>query len=370
MLGGSECDLLADPAFAREVVARVRAGSTMPTADGELVFTSAGVAAADAPLEEVRLLGVEQSNSSLVVDDRLFVKVYRRLEAGENPETELLRFLAAHGYRNTPELAGWWSYRGPSMNATLGTVQAFVPDAVDGWSLAVDELTTDTAGFLGRVRRLGEVIGGMHAVLASDPEDPDFAPEDASPESLALLVATVDEQIEQVFLHLPESEAVAPIVGRGDALRDLLRTLSAVGSVGRRIRHHGDLHLGQMLWTGDDWLVIDFEGEPARSLAERRAKRSPLRDVAGMLRSFNYAAAVAGIPGSPVDDAARAEFLAGYDAATAASGLLAGADATERLLRIFELEKVVYELRYELANRPDWVPVPVGGILRLLEAAG
>ena len=147
-----------------------------------------------------------------------------------------------------------------------------------------------------------------------------------------------------------------------------MRGLTQLGSIGKLIRHHGDYHLGQVLWASEDWLVIDFEGEPARSLAERRAKRSPLRDVAGMLRSFNYAAAVAGIPGSPVEDAARAEFLAGYDDAIAGSGLLAGADATERLLRIFELEKVVYELRYELANRPDWVSVPVGGILRLLEA--
>ncbi len=369
VLGGSECDLLADPAFAREVIARIRVGATVGTVDGEMEFAALGSLAAEVPVDDVRLMGVEQSNSSLVVDDRLFLKVYRRLEAGQNPELELLRFLSTHGFRNTPALGGWWSYRGGALNATLGTLQAFVPGAVDGWALAVDELARDPRAFLGRVRRLGEVIGELHVVLASDSDDPDFAPEEASAESLALLVATVDEQIDHVFLHLPDTEAVAPIAGRGDVVRHLLRNLSAVGSVGRRIRHHGDLHLGQMLWADGDWLVIDFEGEPARSLAERRMKRSPLRDVAGMLRSFTYAAAVAGVPGGAVEDEARTEFLAGYDAAVQGSGLPATPDATDRLLQIFELEKAVYELRYELANRPDWVPVPVAGIVRLLDGA-
>ena len=124
-----------------------------------------------------------------------------------------------------------------------------------------------------------------------------------------------------------------------------------------------------MLWADGDWLVIDFEGEPARALPERRTKRSPLRDVAGMLRSFTYAASVAGVPHRGVEEHARAEFLDGYMPAVHASGLLPPREATDRLLRIFELEKAVYELRYELTHRPDWVPVPVAGITRLLEAA-
>jgi trehalose synthase-fused probable maltokinase len=368
VLGGSECDLLADPAFAREVIVRIRESSTVPTVDGEITFASIGDAVHGAPLEQVRLMGVEQSNSSLVVDDRLFVKVYRRLEAGENPELELLRFLALHDYRNTPALAGWWSYLGPALNATMGTVQAFVPGAVDGWALAVEELGSDPEAFLARVHRLGEVIGELHAVLASDTDDPDFAPEEASQESLALLVATVDEEIDHVFLRLPDTEAVAPLIGRGDAVRHVLQSLAGVGSVGRRIRHHGDLHLGQILWSGGDWLVIDFEGEPARSLAERRGKRSPLRDVAGMIRSFTYATAVSGAD-REVEERARAEFLDGYLGAVEPTGLLPPPETTERLLRIFELEKAIYELRYELANRPDWAHVPVGGIQRLLEAS-
>jgi len=158
-------------------------------------------------------------------------------------------------------------------------------------------------------------------------------------------------------------------------VRESLALLSHAGSFGKQIRTHGDLHLGQTLWAQetDDWVIIDFEGEPARSLAERRRKRSPLRDVAGMLRSFAYVvSAVEILRGSAAPDGwerrAREEFLRGY-MQTADPGLLpAGEAAFARLLTVFELEKAVYELRYELNNRPDWIHIPVAGILRMLEA--
>jgi len=366
--GEDEYDMIAEPSTGTELVRLVRDGATVATNDGQIVF-EAFTELPDVPLESSRLLGIEQSNSSLVVDDACFVKVYRRIEAGDNPDLEVTRFLVSHGYQHVPRLYGWWSYAGPLLGATLGMAQEYVPNSVDGWSLALEELVGRPEDFVGRVHRLGQVIGELHATLASDPEDPAFSPEEASPESLALLTATVDEEIDQVFLHLPDDDAVAPIAGRGDAVRELLRSLTSVGSVGRRIRHHGDLHLGQVLWANGDWLVIDFEGEPARALPERRAKRSPLRDVAGMLRSFTYAASVAGVPHRGVEEHARAEFLDGYMPAVHASGLLPPREATDRLLRIFELEKAVYELRYELTHRPDWVPVPVAGIIRLLEEA-
>jgi trehalose synthase-fused probable maltokinase len=139
--------------------------------------------------------------------------------------------------------------------------------------------------------------------------------------------------------------------------------------VGQRIRHHGDLHLGQVLWAKDDWLVIDFEGEPARPLPERRLKHSPLRDVAGMLRSFTYAVRVAGVEDESIEQRARNDFFDAYMEAVKEAGILPSRETAERLLRIFELEKAVYELRYELAHRPDWVSVPVSGIVRLLEDA-
>jgi trehalose synthase-fused probable maltokinase len=188
------------------------------------------------------------------------------------------------------------------------------------------------------------------------------------------LTATVDEEIEQVFLDLPEDEALEPILGRGEEVREQLRQLSHIAAAGRVIRTHGDYHLGQVLWTGEDWIVLDFEGEPARGIPERRRKRSPLRDVAGMLRSFAYVASAASItrgvePPPDWEERARDEFLAGYLPALEGTGLLPpGEEAVARLLSVFELEKAVYELRYELDNRPDWVQIPVAGIARLLAA--
>jgi len=163
-------------------------------------------------------------------------------------------------------------------------------------------------------------------------------------------------------------------VGRGEEVREQLRLLTHSGSAGKSIRTHGDYHLGQTLWAADDWVIIDFEGEPARSLTDRRRKRSPLRDVAGMLRSFAYAATAAELlRGTPAPDGweeqARSQFLDGYLATVEPSLLPSGQAAIDRLLAVFELEKAVYELRYELDNRPDWVGIPVAGIQRLIERA-
>jgi trehalose synthase-fused probable maltokinase len=186
-------------------------------------------------------------------------------------------------------------------------------------------------------------------------------------------MATIDEDIERIFLELPDDvEALEPIRGRGEEVRELLRMRSQGGTIGKLIRTHGDYHLGQVLWNGDDWIVLDFEGEPARPIPERRRKRSPLRDVAGMLRSFAYATSAARLqrgvdPPEEWETRAREEFLDGYYQEMDPTGLLPGGhEATNRILSIFELEKAVYELRYELNNRPDWVAIPVAGIERLL----
>jgi trehalose synthase-fused probable maltokinase len=212
----------------------------------------------------------------------------------------------------------------------------------------------------------------MHAVLGSDSDDPAFAPEETSAESLGLLTATVDEEIESIFMDLPDDNPeLEPIRGRGEEVREVLRMLTNLGGTGRVIRHHGDFHLGQTLWVDGDWVLLDFEGEPARSLPERRRKRSPLRDVAGMLRSFAYAASASPLlrgiePPAAWEERARAEFLGGYRK-TIDLHLVPSGASMDRLLRVFELEKAVYELRYELNNRPDWVKIPVAGIVRMLE---
>ena len=364
-------DALADPALSRELVHLMRSGAAVQAEEGAITFGSVDLAAFEVDLYEPRPIGVEQSNTSVVFGDELILKAYRRLEAGINPELELLRFLTLHGFANIAALHGWYAYSGRPVEATLGILQQYVPDAEDGWELALDELQSAPQEFLTRLRRLGEVTGEMHSVLASDPSDPDFAPEDPSMEAIALLTATVDEEIERIFLDLPETEATAEILGRGEEVRDRLRLISHVGAVGKSVRTHGDYHLGQTLWTGKDWVVIDFEGEPARPLPERRRRRSPLRDVAGMLRSFAYAVSAAQFRGVEVaadwEDRARDEFLSGYAQTIDRNLIPPGRDATGKLLVVFELEKAVYELRYELNNRPDWVPIPVAGILRLLD---
>jgi maltokinase len=367
-------DGLEDPALARELIHLIRAGTPQPAGEGSVEFHQVeGFAALGSELAVARLVGSEQTNSSVVFDDELILKAYRRLEPGINPELEMLRFLTGHGFANVAALGGWYAYVGRPLEATLGIVQEFVPDGLDGWELALDELAEAPERFLGRVKRLGQVTGSMHSVLASDPEDPNFAPEDPSLESLGLLTASIDEQIERVFIELPpDVEALAPIAGRSEEVRERLRQRTHVGATGRTIRHHGDLHLGQVLWASRDWVVLDFEGEPARSLPERRRKRSPLRDVAGMLRSFAYAAsAVEMLRGATAppgwEERARSEFLEGYLETVDPTIIPDGREGFEKLLSVFELEKAVYELRYELNVRPDWLPIPVAGIQRLLE---
>jgi len=166
---------------------------------------------------------------------------------------------------------------------------------------------------------------------------------------------------------------VAAIAARGQDVRERLGRLSRIGAGGRIIRTHGDYHLGQVMLTERGWVILDFEGEPARTLPERRQKRSPLRDVAGMLRSFSYVAAAGDILGTrqmPEDweSRARAAFLEGYFKEADPALLPPGQESTQKLLSVFELEKAVYELNYEINNRPDWVGIPVASIMRLLEA--
>jgi len=362
-------DALPTDANARTLLELMRAGETVQGNGGAVEFASLGTVQDP---RAARLIDGEQSNSSVVFDDALILKVFRRVEAGINPELELLRFLTTAGFKNIADLAGWYAYVGAQMEATLGIMQRFVIGAEDGWERALDAIVAGDEAFLDTLRRLGEVTGRMHSALGSDSTDPSFYPEQTSTESLGLLTATVDEEIERVFLSLPDDVAdLDPIRGRGEEVRERLRLLTNIGGTGRVIRVHGDFHLGQTLWDGDDWVILDFEGEPARSLPERRRKRSPLRDVAGMLGSFGYAASAAEVlRDTPAPDdweeRAREEFLEGYRATVDRSLVPSGA-AMDKLLKVFELEKAVYELRYELNNRPDWVRIPVLGLARMLE---
>jgi maltokinase len=367
-----ELDSLADPRQVRELVHLMRTNTKVPAGEGIVEFAAIETFAGTGhELREARPVGAEQSNTSIVFDEELILKVFRRLEAGINPELELLRFLTEHGFENIAQLAGWYAYAGRQMDATLGILQEFVAGE-DGWDRALATMESEPERFLDSLHRLGEVTGRMHAVLGSDSDDPAFAPEETSAESLGLLTATVDEEIESIFMDLPDDNPeLEPIRGRGEEVRERLRMLTNLGGTGRVIRHHGDFHLGQTLWANDDWVVLDFEGEPARSLPERRRKRSPMRDVAGMLRSFAYAASATALlrgtdPPVAWEERARAQFLDGYRK-TIDQHLVPSGASMDKLLTVFELEKAVYELRYDLNNRPDWVKIPVAGIVRMLE---
>ncbi|MGA9857745.1 MAG: hypothetical protein WBQ18_07770 [Solirubrobacteraceae bacterium] len=366
-------DAVADPELSRHLLRHVDAETTIDGDAGCFRFQRVELTG-QLPLEEpVRPMGVEQSNSSIVFGDQTVLKVFRRLEPGINPELELLQFLTRREFANIAPLQGWYEYEGRSFAATLGVAQRFFPDATGGWELALEQISTDPDAFLTELGSLGTVTAELHNCLASDATDPAFAPEEPSAESLSLLTATIDEDIERIFVRLPDDERVAAIAGRGQDVREQIAMRAQTGTGGRAIRTHGDYHLGQTLHLPGGWLILDFEGEPARPLFERRQKRSPLRDVAGMLRSFAYATSAASImrgTAAPADfeDRARRTFLEHYFSTIEPGLLPAGDAAIWNLLAIFELEKAIYELQYELDNRPDWLPIPVAGIVRLLES--
>jgi trehalose synthase-fused probable maltokinase len=369
-------DSVSDPELARPLLRAMDAGTQIETDNGCVRFAHV-VETGALPLDATaRPMGVEQSNSSIVFGEETVLKVFRRVEPGINPELEILRFLTARQFPNIAPLRGWYEYAGSAFSATLGVAQRFLGDATGGWELALEQIRTDPAAFILELGSLGRVTAELHNVLASDPGDPAFASEEPSVESLSLLVATIDEDIERVFSRLPDDERVAAIAGRGQDVREHISQRAQLGVGGRAIRTHGDYHLGQTLHRNDPtypWVIIDFEGEPARPLFERRLKASPLRDVAGMLRSFAYATSAVSIMfGRPApgqfEERARQAFLEEYFTQIDPALLPAGEAAVLNLLSILELEKAVYELKYELDNRPDWLPIPVAGIARLLEA--
>ena len=363
-----------DPRHLQVVVAHIRSSATFGQ-DPVVEFRSAvGADRLDPIPGHPHPAGREQSNTSVVFDDRMILKCYRRLEPGINPEVEVLRFLAAHDFAHTPPLLGWFEHRGPPLDATLGMLQHYQAGAQDGWELVTAALRDGRSDqVLPAIERLGAVTGHLHATLAAERTDPAFVPEEVRPEGLALMSAALDELTNDVFANLPDDPILAPIAGRADDIRDRLRGVSKSTGLGRKIRVHGDLHLGQALWGDEEWHLIDFEGEPARPATERRRKRSPLRDVAGLLRSLDYAAGAtrlhsgADVPAHWVS-AARTALLDGYFAVVESTGLLPPTSAvTDEVLGLYELEKAVYELRYEIAHRPGWVAIPVAAIDALLE---
>ena len=330
-----------------------------------------------------RLSGAEQSNNSVIFGERLILKLYRRVEAGINPDLEMSRFLTDAGFGNIAPVYGALLYRsGPDQTATLAMLQAYVPNQGDAWSQVSHELGSGESGAIERYQPYAELLGRrtaeMHLALASDPDDPAFAPEAStmlstrsSYQSVRSLAASV---LETLGKHLPkldgETKQLAQrVINAEDQIQRRLRALLETRVEAARIRCHGDYHLGQVLFTGGDFVIIDFEGEPARPLPERRLKRWALKDVAGMLRSFSYAAATSQV-GFAQDWAAAAgqSFLRGYwTTAGDAPFVPRTVEEKELLVDVMLMEKALYELRYELDNRPDWVIIPLRGLASLVE---
>jgi trehalose synthase-fused probable maltokinase len=319
----------------------------------------------DVPSLAERRLRVEQSNTSVVLgDDRLILKLYRLLEPGLNPDVEVSAFLTDAGFSGTPAVAGTLRYESPGASeAAAGMLQEFVPSSGDAWAAMLAALRIDPDRGISLAGEVGAVTAGMHAALASRPDHPEFPARNAVHEELAAWRASAEGQLGDAVSAV-RGEAHSRLVDRAAAIRARFADAFASVSHAAVTRIHGDYHLGQLLARHDDGLsVIDFEGEPARPLAERRRPSSPLRDVAGMLRSLDYAARTAAAepevgdldPDRWLGDA-RASFLAGY-------GGIRPED--QPLLGAFELEKACYEVRYEASNRPDWLWLPLAAIDRL-----
>jgi maltose alpha-D-glucosyltransferase / alpha-amylase len=352
--------------------------------------------------EEARLSSAEQSNSSVLFGKRAILKLYRRIAPGENPDVEIGEFLSRHTrFANVPSLLATIRFHDEDGSSTVAAMlQKFVPSSGDGWSHALARAREETAGqavptgegsFCEAAGRLGRITRRLHEALASDHQDPAFAPLPATAADVAAWGEQAATQADRAGQRLAERAAAGklPEAVRGvarDCLQRLPEVLSHARSLaaalgadaGRKIRHHGDYHLGQVLVGLDgDFVILDFEGEPARPLAERRERQSPLRDVAGMLRSFSYAAAVTARdlgprPGLETrlrqwEEGARAAFLSGYLGDHLPDFLPQGSEGCHRLLALFEIEKMFYELAYEVDHRPEWVTVPLQAIRRLLD---
>ncbi len=264
---GDGIDVLADGGHARSLLAAIDQSREIDGLHGRFYFRHVGAgtdadnggrpAAADGrhdsgrldpATEPVRPMGAEQSNSSVVFGDRIALKLFRKLEPGINPELEMLRFLTAHHYPNIAPLYGWYEYEGDTLAATLAVAQQFVAGGTDGWELALEEIPAAPDVFLERITALGTATARLHSVLATDAGDPAFSPQDPSSESLSLLKATLDDQLERVFGHLPDDPNVAPIAGLEQEVRERITLPSQSPIGGKSIRIHGDYHLGQTLY--------------------------------------------------------------------------------------------------------------------------
>ena len=401
-------DAFALAGFAREIMLSFPRRRRMPTDDGDIRFepTSEIDAIRIAPDAEVQWLSAEQSNSSLIMGETVILKLFRRVLPGFHPEAEMGRYLTEQGFANAAPLLGEVvRVAADGDRFTLGVAQGFVRNQGDAWSWTLDQLSRalddlrperhegegeeeHLAPYEAFAAIMGKRLGEMHAILARPSDNPAFAPETANAAHAEAWVERCErllaEALDVIASHknwerdIDGARATELLTNR-EALLEVVRRLAHSGEGSPITRIHGDFHLGQVLVANGDAYIVDFEGEPSRPVEERRAKSSPLRDVAGLLRSFDYAAAMIERKGQAsqahVAEASRDKLIGAFRRSASASFLAAyraAADAAHAnvgtaLLDLFLIEKAAYEISYEAANRPAWLDVPLGGLAALAD---
>ena len=423
-------DALASPPFSAVLVdaigRRRRFRGSVGTIDAVPTKAYRRIRGSASEVLEPHLLRAEQSNTSVVFGDRMMFKLFRRTEEGTNPDLEIGRFLTERtSFANVPPVAGGLELkRSGEQPMSLGILHGFVANEGDAWNLTLDEvaryleravtrppeeleaepprspleaasgepssLAEETIGtYLELARILGTRTAELHLALSSDAEDPAFAPEPVTSHYRRSLYqsmrATANHTLDLLRGQRDRLPDAATLVDRQPEILARFRVLVDTPLTVTRIRRHGDLHLGQVLYTGRDFVIIDFEGEPARPVGERRLKRIAIRDVADMMRSFHYAAFAASLGRAgtflaPEDTSSLRPWMRLWYATVAGAYLSAyletagdapfvprSSEELAVLLHAFLLEKALYEAAYEANNRPDWFPIPAAGILELLE---
>jgi maltose alpha-D-glucosyltransferase/alpha-amylase len=412
---GTLLDATAEPDFISIVLKNIRAAETVGSNGALLEFrpTSVFTAAAAPEIHTIAPIDREQSNSSVIVDNKYVVKVLRRVAAGIHPEFEMGRYLAdvAH-FQNSPALLGTVELVEGETHTALCTVHAFIENQGDAWGitgasldrlideqrLVPDEPATETSemtSMLQRMRQIGRRTAELHRALASHPDVESFAPEPISQEDSAGWSDAIMSRADHVAEILQENadrlgetanSLAQKLRNHREAIRAHIGELKGRHFTGSKIRVHGDFHLGQVLIAKDDAYILDFEGEPRQSLENRRLKAPPARDVAGFIRSIDYAtsAAIDRAPNITAEErAVLGERIRGWGARLSAAfwdsyrEALAGVDIwpaddakAQELLNLFQLEKVFYEIEYEVTNRPTWAHIPLAGTLRMLAERG
>jgi maltose alpha-D-glucosyltransferase/alpha-amylase len=364
----------------------------------------------------IRRMSGEQSNSSLVIGDKAVLKVIRRLASGVHPETEMGRYLTSAGFANTPATLGEATrFSADGVQYTMLVLQQFIDNQGDAWQWTLDtlarviqqqttpegEATSDMAAEMSNPQEdlerlivmLGRRLGEMHVLLSSPTDNPAFSLEHASEEDVHAWTNAAHKQLDAALDILrgisewsndDEARRMTWLVEQREHLARKMEALCMHAVNSPKFRIHGDFHLGQVLVAHGDVYLVDFEGEPVKSLEERRQKASPLRDVAGLLRSIDYAAAFSRNASlGDLSEAAelrkqkilrdfppqaQSTFLQAYQQAVAGTTAALDAQAEQALLNLFVLEKAAYEVCYEAANRPSWIAVPANGLAKIADA--